>query len=519
MPECIKVESPMTETSFLLNSSPLLLGLVTKNVQHHLVLTINGVDSHIQGFTAGANNASAGANNTRGQRADVLFLDECDYIGSNQISNVLQICNEAPERIKVICASTPSGKHEEYYRWCMNASKKYYVSSQDIQSNEFNGYKVDELPKKDGNGWVQIYAPSNVNKELLKLNPDTGQTYLEDLRDEFSEMRYAQEVMAEFGEEEMGVYQHKFIELAIAEGRRLGWKYLNKWDDEERKTYLRKTQGRCIRCLGVDWDKYAAGTTLVCMEYDPFHKDETGRSIPLFKVLFREEVPRSEFTYTNAENKIIELNREYKFDWIAVDRGYGETQVEELHKYGMLYPRTKLQDKVIGIQFAEKIEVMDPYTKKKDKKPVKPFMVNNSVSLFEKCKIVLDPSDKVLIEQLEEYRIKGISAAGNPIFTDENEHAIDAMNLALLMFEQKYGTLLKKVYSVKPVLIDMSDKRDMGVASREIKAEDITQVIGTSIKGGPFAPSSTKGIIGITNIRKSGQVRRSENMFRRSSWG
>ena len=120
-----------------------------------------------------------------------------------------------------------------------------------------------------------------------------------------------------------------------------------------------------------------------------------------------------------------------------------------LHKYGLEHQETGLADKVIGYQFSQKIEVTDPYTRKKDSKDLKPFMVNNSVNLFEKGKIVLDPKDRGMIEQLEEYRVKSISASGKPIYTDENEHAIDSMNLALLIFEQKYGELLKKVYYKK----------------------------------------------------------------------
>lgn len=72
-------------------------------------------------------------------------------------------------------------------------------------------------------------------------------------------------------------------------------------------------------------------------------------------------------------------------------------------------PRTGLAEKVIGYQFAQKIEVRDPYTLKKDKKAMKPFMVNNSVVVFEKAKIVFKPSDKKIVEQFEQYRVKSIS--------------------------------------------------------------------------------------------------------------
>lgn len=455
----------------LIELSPLLQSLVSRDVHHNLCFTVNGTVSSILGLTAGANNSSGGANSSRGQRADVLILDECDYIGSNQITNILNIRNEDPERIRLIAASTPSGKHEEYYRWCQEASKKYHVSKKDKENNEFTGYEVKEAKIGDGNGWTEIYAPSNVNKELLKTNPDTNQTYLEDIRDELSEMRYAQEVLAEFGEEELGVYQKQFIQYAIDEGKRIGHKYITKWNKEDRKEYLKKTQGINIRILGIDWDKYANATNMVCIEYDRFYKsrESNGNFTSAFKVLFRIEIARSEFTYVNAMNKVIELNEEYKFDWIAIDRGYGETQLELFHKYGEQHPETGLADKVVGYQFSQKIEVTDPYTRKKDEKHMKPFMVNNSVNIFEKGKIALDPSDKYMITELEEYRVKSISSSGLPTYTSENEHALDAMNLALLIFAQKYDKLLKKVYSSKIAFIESTlDKRDMGVENRNI---------------------------------------------------
>lgn len=492
----------------LLEVSPVLKSLITRDVHHNIHLTINGITSNILGLTAGANNSSGGGNSTRGQRADLLILDECDYIGSNQITNILNIRNEAPERIRLICASTPSGKHEEYYRWCINASKKYFPTQDDIKNNKFSGYQIEEKEIGEGNGWTEIYAPSNVNKELLKINPDTQQTYLEDIKDELSDMRYTQEVMAEFGEEEMGVYQKKFIMAAIMEGERIKYRYITKWSKEDRKSYLSRTQGQNIRILGVDWDKYSAATNMVCMEFDRFHQDQEGRIVPLFKMLFRIEVPRSDFTYVNAMNKIIELNEEYQFDWIGIDRGYGEVQLEMLHKYGMEHPETGLADKVIGYQFSQKIEVRDPYTKKKDQKHIKPFMVNNSVNAFEKGKIILDGSDKSMISQLEEYRVKSISSAGLPVYTDENEHAIDAMNLALLLFEQKYGSLLKKVYSIKTVFIGTLDSRDEHVKSRDIgetQDEPFVKIIRTS---------DQEGVVSISPIKR--QNRRIPSFQRRT---
>lgn len=62
---------------------------------------------------------------------------------------------------------------------------------------------------------------------------------------------------------------------------------------------------------------------MVGVELDPFHTNEHGMVEPKFKVMFRLEIPRSQFTYRNAIDKIIQLNDDFDFDWIAIDRGYG----------------------------------------------------------------------------------------------------------------------------------------------------------------------------------------------------
>lgn len=206
---------------------------------------------------------------------------------------------------------------------------------------------------------------------------------------------------------------------------------------------------------------------MVALYLDKEHRNLQGHLESKFKVLFRLEIPRTEFTYVNAVNKIVELNDIIDFDWIAVDKGYGETQIELLHQYGIANPQSGLADKVVGYQFGQKIEVRDPHTHKKDSKPLKPFMVNNSVITFEKMKLVLDPTDKLLIEQLESYRIETISKTGLPTYSSENEHAVDGLNLCLLIIEQKYGSLFKSVISSK-ILGIKQITRNENVLSRSV---------------------------------------------------
>lgn len=239
----------------LIEGSPFMKSLISRDIEHRYELD-NG--TIVTGLTVGASSGKSGGNNTRGQRSDLIILDECDYMGSSQITNVLNIRNEAPERIKIIAASTPSGKREEYFHWCTGSTKSYHVKQSDIDNYQFTGYEIKEAEKLKGNGWVEIWAPSVVNKELLKINNDTGRTYLEDLKDSLTETRYEQEVLALFGDEEMGVYKKHFIEYAINEGIRVNHSYIDYTDREAVNNFLRKrARSRGPLILGCDWDKIA----------------------------------------------------------------------------------------------------------------------------------------------------------------------------------------------------------------------------------------------------------------------
>lgn len=212
---------------------------------------------------------------------------------------------------------------------------------------------------------------------------------------------------------------------------------------------------------------------MICTYYDRNFINKSGKCEPKIIVLFKVEIPRSKFTYMNAVNKIIELDRVFNFDWVAIDKGYGEVQLEMLHKYGMQNPETGLHKKTIGYQFGQKIEVRDPHTKVKDKKQFKPTMVNNSVITFEREKIVLDPTDKELIKQITDYRIESISNSGLPIYSSENEHFLDALNLCLIIFEQKYGTIFRNLIRSNVVSIkEFEREKNEEVNEREIFLEE-----------------------------------------------
>lgn len=463
-----QIDLIFTRLEQLIANSPVLSNEIARSINHRYEFK-NG--TNIQGLTVGSGNGKAGAS-TRGQRADLLVFDEQDYIDSDTMTNVLNIANEDRGRIKIISASTPSGRHDEFYKWCTEASVKLYPIEGDTKDGRFYGY--NEIKEIKGNGWTEVYAPSTVNETILEINPDTNQSYLDDIRDELTDQRYQQEVLALFGEEAMGVYKKEHILRAINLSLGAGLRYFSEMNSEEMKNYVvsRQRNDRNILIAGIDWDLAQSTPVIVAVELDRNYKDARGMISPMFKVVMREEMPRTEFTMDNAISRIIELHSIYDFDWIAADRGYGDVQIEMMKKYGMEHPETLLHEKLIGYHLGSKIEVRDPHTMKKEKKNFKPFMVNNSVRVFERNKIILNPRDKVLRRQLENFRIKSISSNGIPTYTDVDEHSVDAMNLALLCFEQKYGDLMKSILSSRMIGLPSSDPYSAFVAPRSIEKEN-----------------------------------------------
>lgn len=97
----------------LISSSPLLKNQVISNTKHPFRIMLNN-ESGILGFTAG--NDGSGL---RGQRCDLLVLDEVDYINEPSYNAITAITAERND-IRTIMSSTPTGKRSHFYMACTN---------------------------------------------------------------------------------------------------------------------------------------------------------------------------------------------------------------------------------------------------------------------------------------------------------------------------------------------------------------------------------------------------------------
>ncbi|BCO16169.1 phage terminase large subunit family protein_gp116 [Bacillus phage vB_BceM_WH1] len=402
-----------------INSNPVLKDSVEsiRRSPYEIVLKNK---SRIKLYTAGTRSGSEGGS-MRGQKASWLYMDEVDYLSDKDFEAIYAITLEAPQRIGIMCASTPTGRRGTFYNICKNPNMKI---SQDVPLIDKEKAIFDTRPydRTTVKGWQEFHFPTMVNPEW-----DEGME--QELKALYSEMAYEHEVLAEFGTEMAGVFNKDYVDEATSSGYHL----------------LSRPIYDSPITIGIDWDKFGAATQIVVTQWDPFESRRDGQvGEGRFKVINRIEIPKSEFTYDNAVQKIIELDRIYNPAFIYPDRGAGEYQIEMLRK--------ALGDKVKGVHLGSSHMVRDPHSREFDKKPIKPFMVNQTVMLLERgmLRIPTQEMDETIYRQMVNYQVVSISAkTGEPTYSNKDEHALDAFMLSLLAFIIEMPNIAQTVDSVK----------------------------------------------------------------------
>lgn len=395
----------------LIDESPYLKKKLIARTKNPFVIEFEG-HSTIVGFTTGASSGRGGAS-IRGQRADRIYIDESDYMGDSDFDAVLMIAGERDD-IYVTLSSTPTGARKKFYQCCTDKRMHF----------------------------KEFYFPS-------MCNPNWGPRMEEEFRAQLSESGYIHEVLAEFGPQDTGVFNKECIDKALTydlysyasltysqqeRAKNNEW-VVDYWIPQKGEKPYKPNP---FRTMGVDWDKVQASPSIVILDYDMKFKK--------FRVIQRYEVPKAEYTFDAAVQKIIEFNEIYQPSYIYVDRGSGEYQIETLHKYGDEHPESMLKTKLKAWQFANTIEVQDPGTGEIVKKPMKPFMVNQLAMALERNNLILSPFDETLHKQLVDYEILRVSSSGQPIYSDKNEHFVDCLGLAFLAFALEFPDIAKTTF-------------------------------------------------------------------------
>jgi len=389
-----------------INVSPVLGDMVARlrEAPYLQVSFKNG--SMISGFTTGAS-SNRKATAVRSQTADLVIIDEAAYLADDEetkgdwpaITPIME--GDSTRKPISIVSSTPQQYRGTYYKWA--------TENQDTIQAEHR--------------WDRIHI--GVDK-----NPEWNDEKIQSARAlSANEAMFTQEYLAEFPDVGEGVFRNSYIDRAAH-----SYNYLT----------LTDTIPPAIYTMGVDWDKYQAGPTILILKLE--------QELKKYMVAYCEEVDQSEYVLIDTIQKIIKLNELFNPRFIYIDRGYGEVQCELLRKYGEENPSSNLSNKIKGITFSDRVEIFDPVDGKVSK-PIKPFMVNTVVRWFEDNSFIYSKNHVTLTRQLESYRV--VATTANSIkYSSRNEHIIDALLLAAHAMHTNFADPFKVVatedYVVKP---------------------------------------------------------------------
>lgn len=374
--------------------------------------------SKIMGFSSNPNSA-LGADKIRGQDANFIILDEADYLADDDLTAILAILASHPD-CKLWASSTPTGDHKKFYSWSRDKNM---------------GFKEFHYISSESPSWTEEA------EEYFKT--------------QYPQADYEHEFYAEFGLQTQGVFRNDLIDLSL------------------RDYTLPKPKSDNSRVIiGVDWNGSEIGVHIVVVEYDGV----------TYTLLEKSIIKREQFTQHAAVNKIVELVDKYNADFAYVDSGYGEVQVEMLHKMGVDNPASKLHKKIKPYSLTGKVEIRDPRTGEFIKKAPKPFMVNVTALALESKRIILPISEDTtstieskeqsdagqsmgVVQQMRNFKIEKYSQNGQPIYSQEDDHTLSAFMLAIVGFLLEFSDVNQRKIDTRALVI--TPESEEGQTSQE----------------------------------------------------
>lgn len=430
-PAKVQVEELYKTVIDMLEEAPILQkSFVERSVQNPQIMIEFKNGSRIKFFTTGVASASR-ADSVRGQEADLVVLDEMDYMHPDDFKAILpllQVTDEdATERKRLLGASTPSGKREQFYDWCVNPPE---------------GFASFYFPSHIHPAWDEQAEQSA--RELTRHDPTA----------------FTHEYEADFGDQAEGVYPRKFLDPCFLQPEvlpdEITGEYKEIYPSWEYKDMMTDHQSEYV--IGVDWNKFSAGVMIAVLEVmSKNHENPYLRG--KVRLCHREEFTLDDYTLIGSVDRIIALNRAFNPRWIYVDRGFGEAQVELLKKHGVDHPTTGLHRKVVAVNSSVKAEIRNPVTGEREHRPYKALMVNSLRDMMEQNQILFPHHDDALYAELGAYVVIRETPNGEPVFGasgKQSDHVHDSVALATLAITEKMSQFAKKRNYTGPISVDVN---------------------------------------------------------------
>jgi replicative DNA helicase len=390
---------------------------VTRSVQQPYFEVVFTNGSRIRIFVSGSGSGNSSGDQVRGQEADLMFIDEMDYVNEDSArDSILPILSDprrSGEPVRFIISSTPSGKEGLFFDLCHDA---YY--------REFH------FPSYCRPDWDDDKEREAMESAKTKIG-------------------YEHEYLAEWSTRMDGVFKRKDIIRAQQEYRyafnpgkfeEVAWPEMKYWPHW---TYV----------MGVDWNGPGNGTRIGVVGYDPTRMKHI--------LVYREQIDVEDFSLQFAVQRVRDLNRVWRCHAIYIDSGFGQMQDEILKSMGeqAIKMRAMGEDyEVADITLAERLTAVDfgsyiTYKAREEgrivekKKRTKHYMVENFQRAFENDAFWFSKSDNELKDQLMGYTIHRFTQHNEPIFkADENagDHDLDAVMLALYGFNREFDPIFQR---------------------------------------------------------------------------
>lgn len=430
----------------LITSNPELQNSAVDKRTPYFEIKVPATMNRMRIFTAGSKSGSK-ALGVRGQGANLLILDEMDYLQDEDISTIMPITTDQAG-CDFIGASTLKGTETFFYRFCHTTNiKEFYI------------------PFKSRPDWNE-----EKNEEARRTCP--------------TQLHWDLEYDVEWTGKIDGVFQKPFINSAF--GRKKfsygDFKYNPKWN------YF----------IGVDWNGDNNGTRIMVLGYCPLDN--------MLYTIDKHVVSQKGWTQTVAINEIIKLNRKWCPDRLVLDKGFGQFQDEVIRSVGLAaqvdvakgdtspeaMADAKLTSIVDVVDFGGKIEVPHLYTKiDGEEKYAKQYLVENLQRVFENEEIHLAQDDE-LRAQLLDYVIAKFASKGVVYKAGvAGDHDLDALALATFGFskifhpefrERRLVSTASIVKQSKEVIeTDAANKESERILSKDREDKKVNSSKSTSI--------------------------------------
>lgn len=400
-PDRAKGEVIFKNIDMFLESNPALKASLTRSYSGNPFVGrefSNG--SVIYGFTAGSS-SNRKASSVRGQGGDVIIIDEAAYLNDDDwiaIEPIIQGGLYRSDALTVV-SSTPNP---------------------DMHGGVF--YDIFTKPQL-ADVWHRIHVP-------ITENPDFAH-----LVDKYraacpSELVWTTEYLADFPD------QASCALMRRSQVQAAGRKY----------HYSLYQVANGPKAIGVDWDKYDAGVNIVLVRYDPQGE--------YYQVMYREELPPEDTLLIKAVRRVLEIQDIVSADYVVVDRGYGEMQLEVL-RTEMAMRSMGGANRVIGYSFQELVDFVTEHDAQPRRIRLKDAAYQWMAFLVDRGRLIIPEDDEELKRQMLGIQVKSTDNYGTR-FKVSKDHAVSALALALWQLRDRAPYWqLRSVADNVPIVVEV----------------------------------------------------------------